>query len=237
MSTLLRLYPREWRERYQDELLALLEEHPPTLSDQFDLIRGAVDARLHPQVRGASAPENEIPVNQRLLGALAAVGGVPWILGLASLFVLPRDAYGDRDSSVAFVAIIFAGACIGIALGELGTRRANPSSRRVGHAIAAAHMAAAATMLFGWPMFIIGLYAFPVLGILAAVRGVRNGVVPRWLVLAFLAFGIATMVGYLGGTAQDVAIVMMSALGVAGLALGARALGRGLGATGEGSPA
>ena len=227
MSAILRLYPRAWRERYGDEMLAMLDARPASLSDRFDLVRGAFDARLHPQVRGAATPEKEIPVSQRLLGSMAALGGLVWILGFASLFVLPRDAYGDRDSTVAFIAVIFAGAGIGIALGELGTRGADASSRRVGHVIAAANIGAATTMLFGWPMFIIGLYAFPIIGILAAVRGVRNGVFPGWFVPAFVGLAIATMVGYMGSIHQDAAIVLMGGLGVAGLVLGARAIGGG----------
>ena len=61
MSRFLRLYPTAWRERYGDELLALLQDQPATVTDHLDLIRGALDARLHPQVRGAATPDKEIP--------------------------------------------------------------------------------------------------------------------------------------------------------------------------------
>jgi hypothetical protein len=44
----LRWYPRAWRERYEDEVLALLEAHPLRPSDRLDLVRGAIDAHLHP---------------------------------------------------------------------------------------------------------------------------------------------------------------------------------------------
>jgi len=46
----LRLYPRAWRERYGEELLALVGERRLTVRDVIDLIAGAVDAR----VQGAS---------------------------------------------------------------------------------------------------------------------------------------------------------------------------------------
>src|SRR4029079_7068859 len=34
VSALIRLYPRAWRERYEDEFLALLEARPPTIGDR-----------------------------------------------------------------------------------------------------------------------------------------------------------------------------------------------------------
>ena len=49
-SRYLGLYPRAWRERYGDELEALLEEERVGLRTRFDLVRGALDAHLHPAV-------------------------------------------------------------------------------------------------------------------------------------------------------------------------------------------
>jgi hypothetical protein len=45
---LLRLYPRAWRERYEDEMSDLLEHRTPSRRDAVDLVRGALDAHLHP---------------------------------------------------------------------------------------------------------------------------------------------------------------------------------------------
>lgn len=42
------LYPRAWRERYGDELLEVLEQERLGLRTRLDLVRGALDARLHP---------------------------------------------------------------------------------------------------------------------------------------------------------------------------------------------
>ncbi len=47
-SALLRLYPPAWRERYQDEVEALLDQHAVTLATFLDLLWGALDARLDP---------------------------------------------------------------------------------------------------------------------------------------------------------------------------------------------
>lgn len=42
------LYPRAWRARYGEELEALLEAGSLGLRDRVDLLRGALDAHLHP---------------------------------------------------------------------------------------------------------------------------------------------------------------------------------------------
>ena len=47
-AVLVALYPGEWRRRYGDELAALLEAGGLSARDRIDLIRGAVDAHLHP---------------------------------------------------------------------------------------------------------------------------------------------------------------------------------------------
>jgi hypothetical protein len=45
---LLWLYPASWRRRYRPEMEALLEESPATPRGLLDLLRGALDAWLHP---------------------------------------------------------------------------------------------------------------------------------------------------------------------------------------------
>lgn len=221
MSILLRLYPRAWRERYGDELVALLEEHPATLVDLFDLIRGALDARLHPQVRGSAVvTDKEIPVNHRLLGVLAGIGGLAWLIGFATLLAMPVDEYGFPDSSIALVVAVPATALIGIALGELGTRPGSATSRQSGHLIAIASIAMAGLMLLPWPIFTIGLMLFPIIAMGAAVRGAsQNGVFPGWFSALVIVSALASMIGYLGGLGQDVAIVLMAGIGVSGVAL------------------
>jgi hypothetical protein len=46
---LLRLYPRAWRSRYESEVRALLESRTIGTSGRIDLVRGALDAHLHPE--------------------------------------------------------------------------------------------------------------------------------------------------------------------------------------------
>jgi hypothetical protein len=73
MSRLVQLYPRPWRDRYEEEFLALLEERPPTARDMLDTILGALDAHLHPQ--GDVAPQ---PWTHRLPGLFALIAGSMW---------------------------------------------------------------------------------------------------------------------------------------------------------------
>jgi hypothetical protein len=47
---LLRLYPRAWRKRYEEEVLAMLEQRPLSFADTLDLLTGACDAHLHPHL-------------------------------------------------------------------------------------------------------------------------------------------------------------------------------------------
>ncbi|HEX4207401.1 MAG TPA: hypothetical protein VHZ51_25015 [Ktedonobacteraceae bacterium] len=53
---LLRLYPRAWRTRYEEEFLVVLASHPFSLFEGIDLIRGAFDAQLHPGLGTTGMP-------------------------------------------------------------------------------------------------------------------------------------------------------------------------------------
>lgn len=69
----LRLYPRGWRERYEEEMLAVLEGRPAGGRLDLDLARGALDAHTHP-LRQPAAPV-----------VAALVAGIAWVVtGLAS---------------------------------------------------------------------------------------------------------------------------------------------------------
>lgn len=71
---LLRLYPAAWRARYGDEFADLLASRPPSLRDRADILFGAVDARINPQVNTDSAREMPLP-RDRSVGALLVLAG------------------------------------------------------------------------------------------------------------------------------------------------------------------
>lgn len=92
MSALTRLYPPAWRARYGAEFEALLEERTPTARDLVDIVVGAIDARLSPQV--ASAPVmRRARLTERLAGAAAIAGGLTW--SATFLAAWPFQAGGD----------------------------------------------------------------------------------------------------------------------------------------------
>ena len=71
---LIRLYPQAWRDRYEAEVLDLLDQRPGSVGASIDLIRGAADAHLHPQ--GLIGGPEPAPWTHRLPGFLALSGGL-----------------------------------------------------------------------------------------------------------------------------------------------------------------
>jgi hypothetical protein len=65
-SRLAALYPRAWRARYGDELEALLEGTRLGFRERVDLVRGAIDAHLHP------AQPSPLPVLAAVTGSALA---------------------------------------------------------------------------------------------------------------------------------------------------------------------
>jgi len=93
MPFLVRLYPRAWRIRYGDEFADLLAARPPMVRDQFDIVRAAIDARLHPQV--IEAPARRVTtVGDRVL-ALAAVAVGALFSAWAGIIVSFSPRWGE----------------------------------------------------------------------------------------------------------------------------------------------
>jgi hypothetical protein len=79
---LVRLYPADWRARYGEEFLDLLESRPLTLRAVADVLRGALDAHLDPQLVGDPLLNPRLPTSTRLLGVAAMGSGGYVILGI-----------------------------------------------------------------------------------------------------------------------------------------------------------
>jgi len=109
---LLRLYPAWWRERYGDEMAALLETRPPDLRARIDLVRGAFDAHLRSPEPG-QRPGRTV--------AAALVAGAAWtIAGVASVGgPAPPDWPGYLDSTLP-VAVVGA---LAILMASFGVAR------------------------------------------------------------------------------------------------------------------
>jgi hypothetical protein len=74
---LLRLYPRSWRARYEDEMLDVLEQAPVDWRSRLDLLRGALDASIHAWSRGPVGAAFVAGAAWTLVGALVVGQPVP----------------------------------------------------------------------------------------------------------------------------------------------------------------
>jgi hypothetical protein len=94
---LIRLYPARWRDRYGDELAAILEDRPVGPFDAADLVLGALDAHLHLRGLGAASEHRKgFAMSLRIGGYAAVAAGLLW------LFVLVANAINDGRDAAAF---------------------------------------------------------------------------------------------------------------------------------------
>ena len=197
MTALVRLYPRAWRDRYESEFLAVLADRPPRLGDRLDILLGALDAHLDPEVaEGAPDPAIAETRGRRTRGAawLAAIGGGLWLVAVVALLTAPIDEYGSHDSNIALVCVLIANLALGGASLLLASRR--PDTARAAALAGVMLIVGAGLMLLGWPLLPLGVYGGFVASMLIGEVIVRAGtpVVGVALVLAALvAFAFSTV--------------------------------------------
>jgi hypothetical protein len=105
---LLRLYPERWRARYGEEFTELLLVRPPSPRDRFDILRGAVDARLNPQL--IEEPVVRVPTAGDRVLALAGVLAGALFTVWATIIVLASPRWGSGDVVDEGIAAIAYGA-------------------------------------------------------------------------------------------------------------------------------
>ena len=117
MTRLLALYPGWWRARYGDEMRALLEEAPVRSIDRADLVRGAIDAWLHP------------PVPSHIPGLAALLGGGLWTV--AAVGVIAQPVPPDWPGYVLDVLLLALAsvACLLVAVIGIAIRAADAAGR------------------------------------------------------------------------------------------------------------
>ena len=113
---LVRRYPGWWRERYADEVLALLEDRPAGWRDRIDLAHGAIDAHLRGDGRRSPA----------LVAAALVAGGAWTIVGVAGMGgAVPLDWPGYAIETLPLVTL----GALAMTIAQLGlARRAWPAS-------------------------------------------------------------------------------------------------------------
>ena len=209
---ILRLYPASWRRRYEAEMLATLEETPIGFRARLDLIRGALDARLHSPTR--------------LPAAAALVSGGLWTFAGAAIVAEPGPPDWPGYLIEALPFAILGTALAGFATIGCWARRSDGIGRAGTLAILVAvvgHLAwvvalVAALLGYGYGPGTIAAQAVAVLGaVLVGLLLMRAGderigsvlvITPAIMLfgwpLAWLAFGFGwTLVGVLLLTAPD----------------------------------
>ncbi len=111
---LIRLYPRAWRERYQEEMEEVLKQHSVRFVTLFDVLVGAVDVHMHANLK----PERIYSMAHKLRVSAIAVFCAFLVFALAFIalqqIVDPRDLFNavannHSDLQVSFSAITISG--------------------------------------------------------------------------------------------------------------------------------
>ena len=115
-ARILRLYPARWRDRYEAEILAVLEQAALGWRDRLDLARGAIDAHLH--------------TSSRLPAAAALATGGLWTFAGAGVVAQPAPpdwpGYLVETLPIALIAV----ATGGVATIGCWARRSDHAGRR-----------------------------------------------------------------------------------------------------------
>lgn len=173
MSRLVALYPAAWRARYEDEFRALLAGHPLSIGERVDIVRSALDARLHPQ---GVAPER-IPDRY----GVAPLLGLPMLAGavlIAANGPVQFDEYGTyRDGTAALPFFVLALVLLSVGLYRLVDRL--PITARWSRAAGWIAIVAGPFWAFMPWLLPIGLaFILAVLGLTVGAR--RAGIMPAW---------------------------------------------------------
>lgn len=224
MRALVRLYPATWRARYGVEFETLLAERPPTRRDMVDILLGAVDARVSPQV-GAELVGRHAHPSDRIAGVAAIAGGLVWFVA----FVLGAVAQRDLDLSLVIAL------ALGLMLLSLPGRYLRPHARAIAGGLAGLGVSIVVIYagLLPWGPILL-LPAFTALGvlgpgalILAATRARMAARDRRRLLVLTMPWPvIAGIVGGFGllpaSVSSPLLVLSLLPLGLAWIATGVR---------------
>jgi hypothetical protein len=223
--SLVRLYPATWRRRYGEEFEALLAERRPSLADRVDIVRGAADAHLRPQLPGE--------------GRVRDRGGLVALLGLGAWLAMlvvhangpvRHDEFGTyREGAAAMPFFVAAVVLLVVALYPLV--RALPAAR----ARSVGWLALAAGPIWSIAPWVMPIGLVFLVGLLAVAVGARRaGLWPTWALVGLLAAAAAPTLLFastlflpwyaLRQAGQELAVIVLLSLGGVWLVVGAAQL-------------
>ena len=217
MKRIVRLYPAAWRERYGDEMEALLEERPLGPFDVVDLFLGALDAHLHLRGLGhASEHEKGFTMSLRTAGIAAIVGGTFWGLTWVLVFLNDLVGAGDGNVPVAFLTISIAAIATLVALAGLSAIQARVYRRATwlsflapaaGLILVLVGFVGMSVLEIFWTIGMIGLLLYlvgvAVFGVVTYATGVFRRLPPSIIAAGGIVGGVAFL-GLLGTGGADV---------------------------------
>lgn len=227
MSGLVRLYPRSWRDRYEAEFESLLVERPPRLRDRLDIVAGALDARLDPQLRSARPTRGPRLGVDWAAGVLAIAGGslVTFWAAVVAAFARPWGTgmwLGGDLERVTWLSAVLGVLVMTGALLALLARDADrlDDTGRLGGGLAVAGVMLTASGLLGVVLLTVGI----VLLARSSAGRTMPTTIALLLVAATLAF-VAGSLAFVAGGGQDTRwLVLGIGLGPSWVVLGVDAL-------------
>lgn len=195
MNAILRLYPPAWRGRYLGEVAELLAERPPSARDQLDLVRGALDAWLHPQVTTPATGRDDEPiVRQGAVVGLGVLAGLMWAIGGIAQHTGGFDPISGYKASGGTMLVIAAAFVAGIA--ALARAWSGAPTSRALRGTAVGMLLFALLALGPWPILVIGYWGHLIGTMLFGLRihesGQRVGTVLVVAALAAFTFNTET---------------------------------------------
>jgi hypothetical protein len=103
---IVRRYPPPWRARYEDEVLALIEDSPVRFGDLGELVRGLIVERSKALVEPGDSPRLSAFVFRFIAVLVRIAPSVLLIVGAASLSELARVRFGIASENVSFAGVV-----------------------------------------------------------------------------------------------------------------------------------
>ncbi|MBU3157631.1 hypothetical protein [Clostridium estertheticum] len=116
MKWVIHLYPKRWRERYEDEFLYVLEKRKLSFKEVIDVFVNAMDARLLNLVEVIIIMGNKISdIMLKSVFKRSLILGTVILLGLLSGYFLSKNTPSLVDISPQMILLI--GVCAGLFIG------------------------------------------------------------------------------------------------------------------------